>query len=239
MDKPFLEKSVYGKTDKINRYEYPYHWSLQGFWKNAYEKPFEYFQEKLKKSDVALDIGCGDGRLTALIAGRVKKVIGLDHQQFPVEMAKLILGHQGIQNASFEVGDARKLRFTDGSFDVVTCFDVIEHLPKEDAGKMIKEITRVLKKGGWLCLTTPNRKELTGRIFGHKLIEKHYYEYSVEELREIFEKDFTDMKFIGVTMPIPIPKIEHFANVLPFRWVFNWAIAMGKNHPKMAKTILM
>ena len=225
--------------EKINKYEYPYHWSLQGFWQKAYEKPLEYFNAKLSKNDVILDIGCGDGRLTALIAGRVKRVIAIDHQQFPLDMAGVICRHLGIKNVKFEIGDARKLKYKDCGFDVVTCFDVIEHLPREDAERMINEISRVLKKDGWMCLTTPNRKNLTARIFGHKLIEKHYYEYSVKELKKIFERDFTDIKFIGVTMPLPIPRIEHFANVLPFRWVFNWLIGVGKNHPKLAKTILM
>ncbi len=225
--------------EKINRYEYPYHWSLLGFWKKSYEKPLEYFQDKLNKKDNVLDIGCGDGRLTALIAEKVKKVIAVDHQQFPLDMAFVICNHLGINNVKFERKDARNLGYKDENFEVVTCFDVIEHLPKEDAEKMIREITRVLKKDGWLCLTTPNRKELRARIFGHKLIEKHYYEYSVEELKKIFEKDFSEIKFIGITMPLPVPRIEHFANVLPFRWVFNASIAMGKNHPRLAKTILM
>ncbi len=224
---------------KINTYEYPYHWSLLGFWKKAYEKPLEYFQDNLNEKDIVLDIGCGDGRLTALIAGRVKNVIAVDHQKFPLEMAGVICKHLGIDNIRFEQKDARNLGYKSESFDKVTCFDVIEHLPKEDSEKMIKEITRVLKKDGWLFLTTPNRKELRARIFGHKLIDKHYYEYSVEELKKIFENDFTEIKFIGVAMPLPIPRIEHFANVLPFRWVFNLSIGAGKNYPKLAKTILM
>lgn len=226
--------------DKINTYDSPYHWSLQGFWKKSYELPFLYFQDKLKKTDVALDVGCGDGRLTAFLAENVKKVIGLDHQQFPVEMAKLILQQQGVQNAIFEVGDARKLRFTDGSFDVVTCFDVIEHLPREDAEKLVKELTRVLKKGGWMCMTTPNRKFLTSRIFGHTLIEKHYYEYCVEELQQLFEKDFQQLEVYGVYLPlIPLPRIEHYANVLPCRWWFNWCAGLGKHHPRLGKSLVV
>ncbi len=155
-----------------------------------------------------------------MIAQRVKKVIGIDHQQFPLSMAHLILDNLGIRNVTFEKKDAVCLDYEKGSFDQVVCFDAIEHIPLDKVEQVVKTIVKVLKKDGWLCLTTPNREELRGRFFGHKIIEKHYYEYSVGELKRIFSPYFKNMQINGVYLPFPIPDIEHFANVFPFRSLF-------------------
>lgn len=226
--------------EKVNEYVIPYHWCLLGFWKNYYEKPLEYFENKLNSSDVVLDIGCGDGRLTSLIATRVKKVIGIDNQQFPLDMAKLILNNLKIKNVSFKKMDVLKLSYNKETFDKVFCFDVIEHIPKNEVNRLIEKIAMVLDKEGWLCLTTPNRRELSGRIFGHEIIEKHYYEYDVDELRNMFSPYFKNMRFIGVYLPILLlPKIEHFANILPLRYLFNAMVDLGYKYPHLSKTIML
>ena len=226
--------------EKINVYSYPYHWSLQGFWQYGYEAPFRYFKKFLEKKDLVLDIGCGDGKLTALLAPHVKKVVGLDHQQFPLDMAQVLLEGNGITNVEFVQCDAVALDFKENTFDKITCFDMIEHIPQKDAEVLVQNIIRILKPGGWLCLTTPNRKDLTNRIFGNQLIEKHYHEYTVEELQNLFAPFFTHLTFYGSYLPlIPVPKIEHYANVLPFRIVFNKMVDLGKNRPRFAKTLIL
>ncbi len=54
----------------------------------------------------------------------------------------------------FICGDATKLPFADGSFDVVTMFDVLEHVPAHD--RAAAEALRVLRPGGWLLASSPN-----------------------------------------------------------------------------------
>ena len=225
---------------KINQYYYPYHWALQGFWLYSYQKPLDYFKKLLNKNDVVLDIGCGDGKLTSLISGKVKKVIGIDNQQFPLDMAEVIIDGQGIKNVEFENKDGVNFDYKDESFDKVVCFDMIEHIPEEQTNKLVKNIARVLKKDGWVCITTPNRKFLTSRIFGHNLIEKHYKEYCKEELTKMFSEDFKNIKVLGGYLPlIPLPKIEHYANILPLRYLFNFMVDLGKNNPGLSKTLIL
>lgn len=75
--------------------------------------------------------------------------------------------------AKFVTGSATALPFKDNSFDAVAFFDVIEHLPKRTEPQALKEIYRVLRPGGFLSLSTPNR-HLAARLadpawyFGHR-----------------------------------------------------------------------
>ena len=146
--------------EKVNEYIHPYHWSWEGFYKKVYEYPVKQSLKFFSKNDVVLDVGCGDGKLTYLVAPNVKTIIGVDNQEYPLKFARLIFDKLNIKNSKFEVGDITKLKYKSNSFDKVVCWDVIEHVPKDIAIKGIKELIRVLKPNGRLLLTTPNSKEL-------------------------------------------------------------------------------
>ena len=203
--------------DKVNEYLIPYHWAWEGFYKNRHEYPLKLILHEFSRNDCVLDVGCGDGRLTYFMAEKVNSIVAVDNQDYPLKFARLIFDRLNVKNAEFKVEDITKLNFKDESFDKIACFDVIEHIPKDTAIMGIGELVRVLKKGGRLYLTTPNRKELRGRIFGHKMPDKHYYEYTKEEIRKLFEPYLKDMKVYGYYIPPVIPKAEHIANVIPFR----------------------
>ena len=225
--------------EKINVYTVPYHWGIEGFYKRLYEKPLRSVLREFGVKDVVLDVGCGDGRLTFLIAGRVRKVYGVDNQEYPIQLARLILKRLNVRNAELKVGSVAELKYGDERFDKVICFDVIEHLKFEDVKMSILEICRVLKKGGVLYLTTPNRRELRGRIFGHKIEKKHYYEYDIRQLCNLFRQHFRKINFYGIYLQQPIPRLEHFANVVPFRYFFNILIDAGWRFPDLSRGILM
>lgn len=61
--------------------------------------------------------------------------------------------HAADQNAQFVLGDARALPFPDASFDIVTMFDVLEHIEGDD--RAAAEALRVVKPGGWVLISTP------------------------------------------------------------------------------------
>jgi len=225
--------------EKVNEYIIPYHWAWEGFYKESYEWPVKKILPYINKTDKVLDVGCGDGKLTYFLAQKSNNVTGVDNQELPLQFAKLIFSKLKLK-IKFKKDDATKLGFKDESFDKVTCFDMIEHVPVEMAKKVVEEINRVLKKYGMLILTTPNRKELRGRIFGHKIIDKHYYEYDINELKQMLEQQgFTNIKFNGYYLPLPIPKIEHYANIFPIRGIFKFLIKAGNNFPNLATGILV
>jgi SAM-dependent methyltransferase len=96
----------------------------------------------------ALDLGCGDGRLTALL--RARSVVGADVSTLALERARGRLGdHTGLVQLE---PDAR-LPFDDSVFDLVLCGETIEHV--RDVQLLLSEARRVLRPGGRLAISTP------------------------------------------------------------------------------------
>ncbi|MBS3117896.1 methyltransferase domain-containing protein [Candidatus Woesearchaeota archaeon] len=225
--------------EKVNEYVYPYHWGIIGFYKEFYEHPLSFVIPYLDPNSTVLEAGCGDGRLTSLYASKVKKVVAVDNQELPLSFARLIFNNLGILNVSFKKANITSLPFSDGSFDSLLSFDVIEHVPVDVLPTVIKEYFRVLRPGGYFFITTPNRKELRGRIFGHKTIDKHYYEYSIPELRKLFSPCVLEVSFKGIYVPFPFPKAEHFSNIIPFRYLFRFLIRLGRYLPSLSTALLI
>lgn len=224
--------------EKINEYIVPYHWYWKGFYLYRYLRPVKLILNQFSKNDCVLDVGCGDGRITSLIAPRVKSVIGVDNQDRALKFARLIYESLDVKNVRFEKQSVSKLNFKGKTFDKVTCFDVIEHMPVDQVEKSIQEMHRVLKKDGRIYLTTPNRDELAGRIFGHKVIDKHYYEYNVQEMVEMFKPYFKNIKVNGYYITL-FPKVGRYPDVFPFKSFFRFLVDMGHNFPTLSFAFLI
>jgi SAM-dependent methyltransferase len=93
-----------------------------------------------------LEVGCGTGAVTRLLARRpgVAEAVGVDPS--PVFVAKAHELADELGNVSFEEGDGRALRFGDGDFDVVVCHTVLCHVPEPE--RVLAEAFRVLRPGG-------------------------------------------------------------------------------------------
>lgn len=104
----------------------------------APEQPFENI----------LEVGGGQGGLTALLYPR-SHITNIDLNP---EYAKVACNQQ--KQVSFICGDATNLPFENQSFDAVTMFDVLEHIP--DHKKAVSEALRVLRPGGFILISTPN-----------------------------------------------------------------------------------
>lgn len=218
-------------------YLFPYHWCLSGFYRLIYELKVLYAMPYLMSSDRVLDLGGGDGKLASMIADKVKEVWCVDPSERAIRMGEVIT--EGILNLYFRKMSAEKLDFPDGYFDKIFFIEVIEHIPRDILPQVLKEIRRVLKAGGKLFLSTPNRRNLRARIWGARNIpHKHAYEYSFPELQTLIIKaGFRPLEWRGIYLPPPIPKIEHYANTFPFRVIFRWLIYAGKRFPTLAETI--
>lgn len=107
-------------------------------------------------SDV-LDLACGIGAFTIAAARRGHRVVGLDYSEMALRAARKLAVEEGA-SCEFVHGDATKLPFEDGSFDVVIASDIIEHLFDPPLLRMFQECQRVLRKGGAFVIhTTPTR----------------------------------------------------------------------------------
>ena len=106
----------------------------------------------------ALDLGCGAGDVSLLLAGRCKTVVALDVADANVELTQRNLLESGAQGTHVLRSEAERLPFADEAFDLVVLADVIEHIP--DAGRALSEVRRVLRDGGRLVCVTPLRRTL-------------------------------------------------------------------------------
>jgi SAM-dependent methyltransferase len=98
-----------------------------------------------------LDLGCGTGEITRRLAERYPQatLLGIDILEGNLKLARRDNGAFG-QRVAYEQGDAFALRQADASFDLVVCRHMSQAVP--DFPRVLAEITRVLKPGGWLHL---------------------------------------------------------------------------------------
>jgi trans-aconitate methyltransferase len=98
-----------------------------------------------------LDVGCGDGKITAQIAARVPRgsVLGVDPSRDMVAFASSHFGSPGWPNLRFEVADVRRLPYR-GEFDLVVSFNALHWVPEQDVA--LASIRAALKSGGGALL---------------------------------------------------------------------------------------
>jgi SAM-dependent methyltransferase len=102
----------------------------------------------------ALDLGCGDGRLTAELAAT--ELTAADVSPVALERA----GRRLPGATLAELRPDAPLPFADGEFDLVLCAETLEHV--RDVQLLLSEARRVLQPGGELAVTTPAHGRLTG-----------------------------------------------------------------------------
>lgn len=101
------------------------------------------------RDQLVLDAGCGYGAFSKIIASQGARLISSDIGERLVQLTTSATSELGA------VSDAGRLGFADNTFDAVISSEMIEHT--ESPQQTIYELTRVLKPGGILALTTPNK----------------------------------------------------------------------------------
>jgi SAM-dependent methyltransferase len=121
----------------------------ENYWFRRHEVVYERLAGRCADRDV-LEAGCGEGYGADLIADVARRVIGLDYDESAV-------AHVRARYPRVEMlhGNLAELRLPDAAVDVVVNFQVIEHL--WDQGQFVAECFRVLRPGGALLISTPNR----------------------------------------------------------------------------------
>lgn len=129
-----------------------------------------------------LEIGTGMGYGVRIVAPHTEEFISIDKSEAYAEPLP--------ENARFLQMAAPPIRFEDESFDYVISFQVIEHI-KQDK-EFVKEVWRVLKKGGRFIVSTPNAPmSLTRNPW-------HVREYTGEELQALLGREFSQVEMYGV-----------------------------------------
>ncbi len=102
-----------------------------------------------------LDVGCGYGVNSYIFGGDFNNIICLDLNAKNLDECRRRISSKGNKSLFFIRGDAQSLPFKRESFDLVSAFSLIEHVP--DKREMLKELLRVLKRDGEIVLQFPNK----------------------------------------------------------------------------------
>lgn len=125
---------------------------------NALRNPWieKVIQDKIGQNCSVLDVGCGGGFLTNYLAQKGYTVSGVDLSKKSLEIAQK---NDPTQSVQYHFASAYELPFDEGTFDVVSAMDLLEHVEKPEL--VIQEASRVLKKGGLFFFHTFNRNWLS------------------------------------------------------------------------------
>lgn len=150
----------------------------------------QYAIRKIRGARRVLDVGCGTGYGSAMIASRVHEVIGIDVSEEAIARAKA--QHQ-LDNLEFIAMPATELDFPDGSFDTAYSIQVIEHV--EEVELHLSEVVRVLRPGGRFIVATPNRFTYSPSGLHNPF---HVREYDARELEALLTSFFAEVEITGL-----------------------------------------
>jgi 2-polyprenyl-6-hydroxyphenyl methylase/3-demethylubiquinone-9 3-methyltransferase len=130
-----------------------------------------------------VDVGCGGGILAEAMARRAGQVTGIDLATKPLGVARLHALETGVDNVEYrEIAAEALAAESPGSFDVVTCMEMLEHVP--DPSAVVRACSELAKPGGWIYFSTLNRNPksflfaIVGAEYVLNLLPKGTHEYS-------------------------------------------------------------
>jgi 2-polyprenyl-3-methyl-5-hydroxy-6-metoxy-1,4-benzoquinol methylase len=134
------------------------------------------------KGKTILDIACGTGYGSFLMADAAKKIFAVDIDQRTIDYAKKNFFSKNIE---YSVGSATEIPMPDNMAEVVVSFETIEHI--NDYKKFLSEVKRVLKPGGLLVISTPNDAEFSEEN------HFHLHEFVLDELTILLKENFKNV----------------------------------------------
>ncbi len=131
----------------------------------------------------ALDVGCGGGILADAMARRGAKVLGIDLASKPLKVAMLHALEAQTPNVEYrEVATEALAAEQPGSFDIVTCMEMLEHVP--DPSAIVRACATLARPGGWVFFSTLNRNPksflfaIVGAEYVLRLLPRGTHEYA-------------------------------------------------------------
>ena len=158
----------------------------------VYEHLHRYhFAASLAEGKRVLDVGSGEGYGASILAERAASVVGVDIDAASIEHSRATYVRDNLEFVAASALDLRQ--FIDGGFDLIVCFEVIEHIA--DQAQLLAEIWRLLTAGGLLVLSTPDRNEYNrGRAEPNPF---HVRELNENELRGLLSSRFSRVALWG------------------------------------------
>ncbi len=157
-----------------------------------------------------LDIACGEGYGVYLLSKKAAQVTGIDIDHATIEKAR---AKYKASNITFKQGSVLAIDAGNAVFDMVTCFETLEHTDEHD--KLLAELKRVLKPGGILFISTPEKAIYSDRTgYRNPFHKKELYGH---EFRNLIARYFSQHVFYGqsslwgsLMLSGTDPRLSHF-----------------------------
>lgn len=163
--------------------------------------------KKHKSGGTLLDVGCAMGFFVEIALGVGFDAYGFDPSDFAVANAGKLNGHARVRKGAIHTVDYPKK-----SFDVITLFDVFEHLgnPRRD----LKRLYSFLKDDGILVVATGNTESTMAKFLGRRwtfyIPPQHLFFYNRENLTQLFEKEhFVPIRWFGIGKWLSLRYVLH------------------------------
>lgn len=192
-------------------------------------------KEKSLKGKRLVELGSGSGRALAYLKVRFPEleVVGTDYSYACTAYAKRAYGMYGVD---FIHTRAQKTKLPAGSFDFVMSSHVIEHVSKSDGPKFIREVSRLLKRGGTAFIGTPERKHSQDLYLSNptdakhlRLVPPHEHEYTLKELKALAGRAKVDKLVNPIFYKIFTASLKRFRPGTPLNWLYQY---LRDNTPK-------
>ena len=152
------------------------------------EPMYDVIVKEIQKLDSGkiLDVGCGNANLFGLLEDGKYELYGVDFSQNMIEEAERKCGNK----ATFRVADAENLPFDENSFDIIVCNASFHHYIHPQT--VLKEMHRVLKKGGRLLIGDPYVPTIVRPVMNvltRFSDSGDYHFYGLDEMKKLFVKN--------------------------------------------------
>ena len=162
-----------------------------------------------------LDAGCGEGRVSGVLAKGIDRVLGVDMSEQAISLAKALN-----QEASFVQGDVSSI---EERFQAISLVEVLEHIPEEAMAGFIDSLRERIEEGGALVISVPSVNK--------PLLPKHYRHYTLPLLEETLRGSFVierhcwvaPRSLISLFLRLLLVNPLYVANLRAFRWLI-WQI---------------
>lgn len=163
-------------------------------------------EKYIKKDGVNLDYGCGGGALLGYLFDKGITATGLDMSPESLDTTKKRFGENKFLTGLILSTKIPNDNIADNTYDFVYSIETIEHLLPESLEAYLRELYRITKKGGFVCITTPFNEDLgkkevlcpdCGSIF-HRV--QHLNTFTVQSMADLMDKVGFNKVFCEATL---------------------------------------